>query len=382
MRVLAIDTSNDICSVAINEDGRITDEMRTSGEKEHSQTLMPMIKEILENNSLSLDDIDVLACGIGPGSFTGIRIGIATVKAFNDSRKIPIVPVDSLEAQAEFAIMEKGDAEDAKIISMIDARNDNAYYGVYRLHNKNLSIFKNPGITMISNIVEYVNFQDKVYVVGNVEMDRIEPYLRAKMAKESAQAREVKGYEYLTTNHSLAEAISMLAITKYKEGLYGDSDSINPMYLNLSQAEKQRLNITDDTIYINEMTSQDKNEIMENYDKFDNLWDAETFYDDTNNSKYLVAKQNNEIIGFISLQTVLDEINIINVVTRKDMRNRGAASSLISYVIRKMKANKINLEVDERNEPAVRLYSQFGFKKVGYRKNYYNGEGNAILMSL
>lgn len=316
------------------------------------------------------------------GSFTGIRIGIATVKAFNDSRKIPIVSVDSLEAQAELAIMEKGDDENAKIISMIDARNDNAYYGVYRLNNKNLSIFKNPGITMISNIVEYVNFQEKVYVIGNVEIDKIKDYLNAKMEKESAQARETKGYEYIKSNHSLAEAISMLAITKYDEGLYGDSNSINPMYLNLSQAEKQRLGISDERIYINEMTMQDKEEIMKNYDKFDNLWDIETFDDDTNSSKYLVAKQNNEVIGFISLQNVLDEINIINIVTRKDMRNRGAASSLISYVIRKMKASKINLEVDEKNIPAVRLYSQFGFKKVGYRKNYYNGVDNAILMSL
>lgn len=315
------------------------------------------------------------------GSFTGIRIGIATVKAFYDAKKIPIVPVDALEAQAELVIMEKGD-EDAKIISMIDAKNDNAYYGVYRLHNKNLSIFKNPGISMISNIVEYVNFQDKVYVVGNVGLDRIETYLMAKMYKESAQARETKGYEYVESKHTFAEAISNLAIVKYENGLYGDSNSINPMYLNLSQAEKQRLNISDERIYINEMTDKDKQEIIENYDKFDNLWDINTFEEDTKNSKYFVAKQSNEIIGFISLKVVLDEIDIINVVTRKDMRNRGAASSLISYVIRKMKANKINLEVDEKNESAKRLYSQFGFKKVGERKNYYGNNENAILMSL
>lgn len=381
MRVLAIDTSNSICSVAINEDGSIIDEMHNEGEREHSQTLMPMIKAILENNNLSLDNIDLIACGIGPGSFTGIRIGIATVKAFNDAKKIPIVAVDALETLSYLAIMEKGD-EDCKIISMIDARNDNAYYGVYRMHNHNLSIFKNPGITMISNIAEYVNFQDKVYIVGDVTIDRIETYLRARMSKENAQARETKGYEYVKTNHTFAEAISMLAINKYGNNLYGDSDSITPMYLNLSQAEKKKQGLNDESIYINEMTDSDKEEIIQNYDKFKNLWDLNTFEDDIKNSKYYVAKQNNVIIGFISLQMVLDEIDIINVVTRIDMRNRGVASSLISYVIRKLKAKKINLEVDDTNEIAKRLYSKFGFVKVGVRKNYYAGKEDAILMSL
>ena len=64
------------------------------------------------------------------------------------------------------------------------------------------------------------------------------------------------------------------------------------------------------------------------------------------------------------------------------MRNRGAASSLISYVIRELQAKKINLEVDEKNENAKRLYSKFGFRKVGIRKEYYDGKDDAILMSL
>ena len=381
MRVLAIDTSNDICSVAISEDGKIIDELHNEGEREHSQTLMPMINEILKRNNFSLDDIDVLGCGTGPGSFTGIRIGIATVKAFNDAKKIPIVGVDALETQSYLAIMEKGD-EDCKIISMIDARNDNAYYGIYRLHNKNLSIYKNPGVAMISNIAGYVNFQENVYVVGNVEMDRIVSYLRAEISEENAQAKETKGYEFVKTNHTFAEAISLLVVDKYNNGLYGDSDSINPMYLNLSQAEKQKQGITDENIYVNEMSNSDREEIERNYDKFKNLWDLKTFEDDAKNSKYYVAKQNNIIIGFISLKTILDEIDIINVVTRIDMRNRGAASSLISYVIRELQAKKINLEVDEKNENAKRLYSKFGFRKVGIRKEYYDGKDDAILMSL
>jgi tRNA threonylcarbamoyladenosine biosynthesis protein TsaB len=294
MRVLAIDTSNDICSVAISEDGKIIDELHNEGEREHSQTLMPMIDEILRRNNLKLDDIDLLGCGTGPGSFTGIRIGIATVKAFNDAKKIPIVGVDALETQSYLAVMEKGN-EDCKIISMIDARNDNAYFGIYRLHNGNLSIYKNPGIAMISNIAGYVNFQENVYVVGDVAMDRIESYLKAEMSEENAQAKDTKKYEFVQIKHTFAEAISLIAINKYDRGLYGASNSINPMYLNLSQAEKQKQGITDENIYVNEMSDGDREEIERNYDKFINLWDLKTFEEDTKNSKYYVANERREL---------------------------------------------------------------------------------------
>ena len=98
-------------------------------------------------------------------------------------------------------------------------------------------------------------------------MDRIVSYLRAEISEENAQAKETKGYEFVKTNHTFAEAISLLAVDKYNNGLYGDSDSINPMYLNLSQAEKQKQGITDENIYVNEMSDSDREEIERNYDK-------------------------------------------------------------------------------------------------------------------
>ena len=80
---------------------------------------------------------------------------------------------------------------------------------------------------------------------------------------------------------------------------------------------------------------------------------------------------------------VLDEVEIMNVVTREDARNMGIASSLLSYLIRNVDASKFNLEVNENNKVAIKIYKKFGFMEVGERKNYYNnGKENAILMSL
>ena len=100
MKVLAIDTSSKICSVSILEDDIILISLYNDDEKTHSVKLMPMINEAFQKTNLTLDDISLLACCIGPGSFTGVRIGIATIKAFADVKKIPTIGVTSLESLA------------------------------------------------------------------------------------------------------------------------------------------------------------------------------------------------------------------------------------------------------------------------------------------
>ena len=83
---------------------------------------MPLIDELFKDTNLTLDNIDLLACSQGPGSFTGIRIGIATIKAFADAKNIPVVGVTSLESLA-YNITESG-----LIVSLIDAKNENVYF--------------------------------------------------------------------------------------------------------------------------------------------------------------------------------------------------------------------------------------------------------------
>ena len=380
MKTLAIDTSNEVCSLAVFDEEKLIVENKNKGMKQHSVVLMPMIKTTLEKKKIALDEIGVLGCGIGPGSFTGVRIAIATVKAFSDIKKIPIVGVNSLEAQAYSVIMENGKKEECKILSLIDAKNDNAYMAVYRVHNNKISTYKNPETIRISNLNEYFNFQETLYIVGNIESKVIEPILQAKFEKEIAQAREVKDYKYVKNPESLAKAIGMATIDKYKSGLYGDSNSIHPLYLQKPQAERQKKG--DDILYISEITKDDVKKIKENYSAFPNIWEYSTFKDDVSNSKYNVAKINNEIVGFIGYRTIFDEIEIMNIVTRIDKRNQGIGSNLLSYVIRKNIYTKIHLEVNEKNIPAKKLYLKFGFEQVGVRKKYYNNTDDAILMQL
>lgn len=381
MKILAIDTASKIASVAILEDNRVIQQMNDNTEKEHSITLMPMIKEILEKSKLTLDDIDLIATNIGPGSFTGIRIGIATAKALADVKRIPTISVNSLEAQAYCAI-EGRENEDCKILSIIDAKNDNRYFAVYRLHNGNLSLYKNPEVSHLSYIIEYVNFNEKLYIIGDFSLERQEAMFQAKIAKERAEAKDVNGkYEYVKKQETLAKYIGICAADRYNRGIYNHENQLTPMYLRKPQAERNRTN-KDEKIYLSEMTPTDIEEIEKEYEQFSNLWEIEQFKEDAKSSKMIVAKQDGEIVGFINYKNVLDEVEIMNIVIKNNKRGQGIASSLLSYIIRIEKANKINLEVNEKNITAINLYSRFGFKKVGQRAKYYNGTDDAILMTL
>ena len=138
MKILSIETSNKICSVAILEDKNLIKKIELNNGLTHSETLMPLIKQILEETKLSLSNIDLLVCDIGPGSFTGIRIGIATVKAFTDSLNIPSVGISSLEGLA-YNIKNEG-----LICSLIDCKNNNCYYSLYELKNNTYTLLEEP----------------------------------------------------------------------------------------------------------------------------------------------------------------------------------------------------------------------------------------------
>lgn len=120
---------------------------------------------------------------------------------------------------------------------------------------------------------------------------------------------------------------------------------------------------------------------------FDNFWSYNILKQELENgkSKYFVAKQENEIVGFAGILLIIDQVNIMNIVVKKYKRNFGIGSSLLEEIIRYSKihnATSITLEVNEKNIPAIKLYKKYGFKQVGLRRKYYNNEDNAILMDL
>lgn len=136
------------------------------------------------------------------------------------------------------------------------------------------------------------------------------------------------------------------------------------------------------------MTISDLNIISDTLsDNFDDFWTYNVFKSELENpnSSYLIAKLDNEIVGFAGIWRAYDDIHITNIVTKKDKRNLGIGTKLLENLIilaRKSKLNSLTLEVNEHNAPAIKLYEKFGFSKIGIRKKYYNNIDNAIIMTL
>lgn len=164
LKILCIDTSSNLCSVAILENTTLINKLELNNGLTHSETLMPLIKKILNNSKISLKDIDLLAVDIGPGSFTGLRIGIATVKAFSDSLNIPCIGISSLE------ILAYNIKKDGIICSTIDCKNNNCYFALYELNSNNYTILEEPQANSIENIINLINSKyanKSINYVGN-----------------------------------------------------------------------------------------------------------------------------------------------------------------------------------------------------------------------
>mgnify|MGYP000377950601 CR=1 FL=1 len=140
-------------------------------------------------------------------------------------------------------------------------------------------------------------------------------------------------------------------------------------------------------IKISTMMLNDLEQIKENLQTdFDDFWNFEIFKEElaNTNSMYLVLKYENEIVSFGGIKFILDEADIMNIVTKKDKRNQGFAKFLLNELItmaKEQNCKTITLEVNENNLPAIKLYKDFKFKEIGKRKNYYKNGDTAILMT-
>ena len=122
------------------------------------------------------------------------------------------------------------------------------------------------------------------------------------------------------------------------------------------------------------------------FEEFDDFWTYNVFKSEleNENSRYIVAKQGNQIVGFAGIWIAIDEAHITNIVTRKTYRKCGIGSLLLQHLIsmsQDLKLKSITLEVNEINKPAICLYKMFGFENVGVRKKYYQNSYDAIIMT-
>lgn len=370
MKILSIDTASNICGVSILEDSNLICQLDQNTGRTHSENLMPMIHQAFERSNLTLKDMDLLVCDKGPGSFTGIRIGVATVKAFQDSLSIPCVGVSSLEALA-YSIKKEG-----YIISIIDCKNDNCYFALYELKNSQYTEIIAPTANTIADALTLC--QQKNLSSGSITFVGDGSEIHKDLICHKFKNCSFAAFE----NHLLnSYYVGLAGLNKWKEKKLED---VLPLYLKKPQAQRQ-LEEKMKNIEILPMTLEDLNEIADILvSDFDNFWSYDIIKNElkAENSNYIIARFNQEIVGFAGIKVMVDEADVMNLVVKKEARNQGVGSLLLAKLIRLSKElhlTSITLEVMEENYSAIHLYKKFGFEQIGIRKNYYQDKNGLIM---
>ncbi len=220
MNIFAMDTSSVTATVAILNDEKLLGEYSVSSSLTHSQKIMPMTDEILKNLSMKLDDIDVFSVCVGPGSFTGLRIGMATVKTFSQTLGKKIVGISSLDAIAyNFCYV-----HDTIICPMVDARRDEVYNALY-LNEEKIVLDRALHIDELLNELK----DKKVIFAGDGVVAHKEKLITNPLWEIAPQ-------------HLLMPKASTVAYCAYKRAVLSDFDdcyTLNPVYLRKSQAERE-----------------------------------------------------------------------------------------------------------------------------------------------
>lgn len=227
MKILGIDTSGLVASVALATGEDLTAEYTIHHKKTHSQTLLPMLDEIVQMIGFSLDELDVIAVAGGPGSFTGLRIGAATAKGLGLALKKPIVSVPTINGLAYNLY-----GTDKLICPIMDAKRNQVYTGLFDYIGDELHVISEQKAISLDDILGEINeLNREVIFLG----DGVPVY------KEQIALKIKVPYLYAPPHLSKQRAGSIAALggVYYKEGRIQTAMEHEPVYLRVSQAERE-----------------------------------------------------------------------------------------------------------------------------------------------
>ncbi len=228
MLILAFETSAKAASVALMEEGKLLGESYQNTGLTHSQTLMVMAEDLLKQCGKTVSDVTAVAVAEGPGSFTGVRIGVAAAKGFAWGGEIPCYGVSTLEAMAESLGIYQG-----YVCPCMDARRNQVYNALFYGNQGALERVKEDRAIALSDLaLELKELDGPIFLVGD-----------GAVLTHKTLSREIPNLVLPPEHrmHQRAAGVAILAAKKAEAGEIGDGNALTPNYLRLSQAERERL---------------------------------------------------------------------------------------------------------------------------------------------
>ena len=389
MRILAIDSSGLTASVAIVEEEVTIAEYTVNYKKTHSQTLLPMIDEMVKMTETDLDTIDAIAVAGGPGSFTGLRIGSATAKGLGLALDKPLIHIPTVDGLAYNVY----GCEDL-ICPIMDARRNQVYTGMYTFswkagekENQCLRepVFQVLKMQMAISVEELIrrlnNYGRRVVFVG----DGVLVY--KNVLAEGLKVPYTFAPAYM--NRQRAAVVGTLGIKYYKAGKIETAMEHQPEYLRVSQAERERAEREKNSkITVHKMKFEESAAVAEmEHQIFPDKWSERAVLDTLENEQTicLTAEKAGRLIGYLFAYVAADEADIARVAVLKESRKQGVGSELmkeLKKVGQEQELKKLLLDVRRSNTAARAFYKKHGFTEDGVRPGFYEKpEEDAVLMS-
>lgn len=227
MKILAVESSAKACSVALVQGDQLVAQVMQNKGLTHSKTLLPMIVSLLEQSETCLQDMDVLAVGVGPGSFTGLRIGVSTVKGLSFATKIPCAPCSTLESMA----WQLSHLEGYTILSVMDARRNQVYHSRFLIKNRRPQRLTPDGAVDLEELAKEVEgIPGPKMLVG--DGSALASSFLMSVEGPPAHLAQQQAWGVAQVGRGLAEAGELVL-----------GNNLQPVYHRLSQAERQRLEL-------------------------------------------------------------------------------------------------------------------------------------------
>ena len=389
MRVLAIDSSGLTATVAVVEETQTVAEYTINYKKTHSQTLLPMIDEVVKMTELDLGTINAIAVAGGPGSFTGLRIGSATAKGLGLALNKPLIHVPTVDGLAYNVF----GCEDI-ICPIMDARRNQVYTGIYTFSKK---AGEKEGRNLVEPVFQVIKMQMAVSIEELAE--RLNRYRRPVVfLGDGVPVYENVLAEKLTVPYSFAPAymnrqraavVGTLAIQYYKSGKFETAEEHRPDYLRVSQAERERAQREKEAeIIVRELKVEDSAAVAEMEQQiFSDSWSEKSVLETVQQQQSVcfAAEKAGHLLGYLLAYHAADEAEIARIAVQKEARRQGAAGKLmqaLEHYCEEHKMEKLLLDVRESNEAARSFYTKNGFVEDGIRQGFYvNPSEDAVLMS-
>jgi len=225
MKILAVDTSANVATAAVVSDGKLICESILNHKKTHSEKIMPMIDELLHDSETKISEIDLFAVANGPGSFTGLRIGVAAMKALAHSTNKPIIGVSTLEALAYSVPW-----CEHIIIPIMDARRNSVFTASYIWDEEFHALSEIESMTIEECVKDCGELLDVLFIGDGVEVYR--DYITEQLGERAY-------FPPSALCDAKASTVAMLALEKFNRGETDTYLTLKPFYLKKSQAERE-----------------------------------------------------------------------------------------------------------------------------------------------